>query len=698
MVMSEEHQKQDDKESADIVEKSEDSSAPVKSARFAVFQNKYFIDLKKELPRYSTEHVKAYSAGTSESNPRGLFAMVCNPNYIPRTNISDHYQKLANQSLPKLIAYGRALLGNKKAVFCYIYQDDLGERLYENDEDIAKGWRSEDIIENILIPVVTSLNNLQQRDVTHGNIRATNLYKSDKQTSKIKLGECLSAPASFNQPIIYEPVERAMASPIGRGEGTILDDLYALGVILAMHVRNFDPLRGKDDDDIIAAKVVSGSYSALVSSNDRVASGISDLLRGLLSDNKKTRWSLEDVNDWLDGRRLSSKQPIKIKKAARALDFDGKKFLYARTLAFRMMNNPQDAVHLLESSELTHWIERSLGSVEIKERYNLALESAKEGGVGVGYWDRLIPRISIALDPNAPIRYRTMSFHINALGNVLADLFIGKKGLANFIDLFNNGTIYFWLSTSADMNRDVTEHIQTFEKIKGFLQKKQLVSEIERCLYFLNPSVHCLSPYVEEYFVLNPKDLIVALEQFAKNRNGNYPETIIDKHIACFLICRDARLIEPHTYDLSSGDRHKYIMANLKVFASIQKFYDVGPLPHLTSWLVHYSEPLIERFHDKDRQIKLKKDIEVEKDNGMLQNLLSILENEQKIKKDQIAFRRAILRYKEYSLEFDSIKQKLAKPKFFSERKGREWAATISAIISALIIIGFIMLHYQGTI
>jgi len=675
------------------------TSSPVqkRGGRFATFNNQYYIDLQKDIPNHSTEHVKAYATGTSESNPSGFFTMLCNPLYTPRTNVTEYYQKLANASLPKLIEFGRAIMPDGTSVYCYIYQDNLGERLYKDDTDLALGWRTDEIIENLLIPITHSLKDLQQRDVTHGNIRITNLYDgNDANFKKIRLGECLSAPSSFNQPAIYEPVGRAMASPIGRGEGTIKDDLYALGVILAMHVRNFDPQRGKEEDDIIAAKVVNGSYATLISSNDRLGSGITDLLRGLLADDEKSRSSLEEVLDWLDGQRLSVKQPIKIRKAARALEFDGKNFLFAKTLAFRMMQEQQEAVTIIENSELTHWIERSLGNNEIKERYSFVMKTSQEGGAGIGYWDRLLPKISIALDPDAPIRYRSMSFHMNALGNTLADLFLNKKGLANFIDLFNNGTIHYWLLTSSDLNRDVSEFTQLFDKIKGFLKQKGMVYEIERCLYDLNPSIHCLSPIIEDYFVLNPKDYLTSLERVAEKRKDNYPDDIIDKHAACFLICRDARLIEPHIYDLSSPERYRYIMANLKILAAAQKFYNVGALPNLMDWICSLITPIIERFHDKDRQEALAKDIIKKKEKGILQDILNLVENAEKIKKDQITYRRALLRYKEYENESIQIKQKLKQPKFFSERKGREWAATISGIISSLIIIGFIMVHFQN--
>jgi hypothetical protein len=664
----------------------------------ATFGNDFFINLDKELEKYSTEHVKAYSAGTSESNPTGYFAMICDPCYTPRTNIIPFYKELATNTIPDLLQNGRMTMPDKKSnSYCLIYKDDLGGKIYDGDEDIALGWKADEILERLALPIISTLQRLQQRDVTHGNIRASNLYsEGGTNLGQIKLGECISVPASFNQPTVYEPVERAMALPLGRGEGSIKDDLYALGILLAMHVRNFDPLRGKSDDDIISTKVVNGSYSAVIGTSDRIGSGISELIRGLLIDDRKVRWTLDEVLGWLEGRRQSAKQPVKLKKAARGINFDGTQFYYARTFAHSIMKQPQEATALIENNEFMHWIERSLGNPDILQRINMAFETALEGGQGVGYWDRLLPRISTALDPNAPIRYRSLSFHMNALGNIMAESFVRKKGLNNFIDLFNNGTLYFWITTLADLNVDVLEHVQNFDKAKSFLRQKNMISGIERCLYFFNPSVHCLSDLVQDRFVCNPREYIFALERIAEIKKGSYPSKIIDKHAACFLASRKERIIDPYAYDLSSNEEYRNVLATLQILASIQKIEVIDKLPHLTGWVVKIISPLIKRYHDTEYQEKMVKEIDSIAEKGSLIELLALIENSEKVKKDQLMFRKAMLRYKEYKYEEDKLTNRLKNPKFFADKVGQEWAATISGIISTIVIIGFLMVHYGG--
>jgi len=701
--MSDEQTETTDKDDKTDIKKSVDQKPSdhlenyVPSKGFATFGNQYFINLENELTEYSTDVIKAYATGTSKAKTEGCFAVICRPGCTPRTNITKYYKDFANSSLPKLLVSGRAIMPDKTSRYVYIYKDTLGKRVYSEDNGIAKGWKTDRVIETILIPIAMALNELQKRDIIHGNIRATNIYNGGKdKPEKFMLGECLSAPASFHQPVVFEPIERAMAAPIGRGEGTIKDDLYALGVLMAMHVRHFDPLKGKTDEEIMTAKVVTGSYSALIGSSDRVASGIADLLRGLLVDSEKARWSLEDVMDWLDGRRQNTKQPPKQKKADRAIEFDGTKFFYARTFAHRLFKNPQDAVQLIEGNGLNHWVERSIGDTDMIARLDMAFRAADSGGKGVGYWDRLLPLISIALDPDAPIRYRSLSLNIDALGNSLADAFIAKRGLANYVDLLSNGILSFWLTIGAEMNKDVSEYSKLFDRIKSFLRGSDIVSGIERCLYFLNPSIHCLSPLIENYYATDTAEYVVSLERVAETMDGNYPDEIIDKHAACFLISRDQKLIESHTFDLSSKEKFRYVMANLNILASIQRFNKFKPTPHLSKWIASLLDSSIERYHDAEQQKKIKSDIAKKVETGVLDDLLKTIDSPDKIKKDQVLYRRSINKYKMLENEKIAILKKLERPKYFSERTGQEWAATISGVISALIILGFLIVHYSG--
>jgi len=229
------------------------------------------IYLTKPLGDYAPHPLRAYAANCSHVGDTPCAAIITDPRYTPRINAINAYQEIANPHIAHLVTHGVAQMPGAQAdSYALVYEDNFGKRLYANNDGLSLGWKAERVLEKIATPIITILRDFQARGLVHGNIRATNLYDGGGSNfSSIILGDCLSLPASMAQPVIYEPIERAMADPIGRGEGTIEDDLYALGVLLAMHWRSYDPLRGKSKNEIISAKVTQTSFLTMIGNHDQ---------------------------------------------------------------------------------------------------------------------------------------------------------------------------------------------------------------------------------------------------------------------------------------------------------------------------------------------------------------------------------------------------------------------------------------------
>src|SRR3546814_81588 len=162
---------------------------------------------------------------------------------------------------------------------------------------------------------------LKARRIFHGTINPTNLFLNEPGGgSAVQLGECVTAPAGYNQPALFETIERGMAMPSGRGNGAVADDLYALGATILYLLQGHSPLAGLDDRSIVAAKIEKGSFAAM-SGEARLPVGLMEPLRGLLMDDPQQRWTIEDLDLWVSGRRLSPKQAQPPKRAPRPLAF-----------------------------------------------------------------------------------------------------------------------------------------------------------------------------------------------------------------------------------------------------------------------------------------------------------------------------------------------------------------------------------------
>ena len=81
------------------------------------------------------------------------------------------------------------------------------------------------------------------------------------------LGEAASAPPGFSQPDLFEPIELAGADKAARGEGTLADDLFALGITVLCLLLGRVPPTAEDPDAVLLERMVGTSYSAAVRGN-----------------------------------------------------------------------------------------------------------------------------------------------------------------------------------------------------------------------------------------------------------------------------------------------------------------------------------------------------------------------------------------------------------------------------------------------
>jgi hypothetical protein len=676
-------------------ESSEQSKTKASSNR-VVFGNSIEIDFSEEKPEYSNRVAKAYTARGINGDDSPYFAMICHKALTPRNRRASAYASIGGGPMAFLVASGVVTVPeSKQEAFVFIYKDTLGNRITEEETEVSLGWKPETSLQRIVTPVIACLKDLREVDMVHGAVRPNNFYdggKSDFQN--IVLGECLSAPASALQPAVFESLHRCTAQPTGRGTGLIEDDLYALGVSLAMVLRTKNPMKGKSDDDIIRYKMQHGSYTTLIDKEDRFTGAVLELLRGLLIDDQRQRWSLDDVLSWLDGRRLSPKQTRSRKRAARAITFNGKSYYYLESLANDLFHKPAEAVSMIEGHDLEAWITRSIDDKAAKARLDSAVLSAKESGKSAGYWDRLLARTAIAMDPEGPIRFKTLSVRPEGLGTALAEAFVKNGDLQAFTEIFQSPLLQFYLVTCTDLNIEVSDFISKFDNCKNLIRQKMVGFGLERCLYYLNESTPCLSPILKKYYARSPEDIVRSFDKIAQEKRR--PPLAIDRHIAAYIAAKDAKYFEPNLYDINSVESHRRLIGILNMFAAIQKGEKLDPLPHLSEWISETVTVIIDRFHDKEQRDYLKKNLKKLSSQGDLVEIAQLLNTEKALKRDYKHFRAAIQEYKSYDREHANLKEQLEKPELYGKHKGREIAIIVSGVLSAIIILGFCTMYASG--
>lgn len=638
--------------------------------------------------------IKAYEALTKTREK--AFALLCERNSVPQIFAASKYYGLSHPSMPRLVGAGVVdwtPLQQQRYVF--VYENKIGKPIASPETINGMGLKNDVIINNVLRSLIPALKDLRDADFVHGNIRLQNLYDGGAQgLERVMLGECLCSPPGFLQPTLYETIERGAADPLGRGEPTYEDDMYALGVLLAVMLRVHDPMQGFSDDQIVSAKIEEGSYAA-ITGKDRITGSLLECLRGLLNDDPKQRWTIDDVITWSEGRRVHSKQGSNVRlKASRPLEFNEKKYLRPQMLAFDLAKNPKDLVKLVESKELMQWLNRSLQDKLMEARYESAIIAAQQQGSNAFYAERLACFVASALFPTLPVMYRGLKFIPEGFGRMLVDAAVTRKDMNPFVEYIQNQMLQFRSScqeTAAAENNDL---VTKLENCRAFLRHTMSGYGIERCIYVLSQEVFCLSDKLKSYYVRSAEDLLLAYDKLADSKDR--PEAMVDRHIIAFLSVRDRQIVDPYLPDINSEEKYKSILGIMRFLTAIQKRAKMGALPGLSKWLCESLDPLINRLHDRDARVKIRGQLQKIGDKGDVSKLLVLFDNAQIFQEDFKKYREALRNYAAFKNEYARLETSLENDKTFGYGAGRQVAAMISAIISGFIIIFYLLYKFSG--
>ncbi|MEM8833915.1 MAG: serine/threonine-protein kinase, partial [Pseudomonadota bacterium] len=384
--------------------------------------------------------VQAYAAEGLNRTNSNLFALVCTKPLTPRRIAAQKYGNIKSLSLVRLVDSGKVNWPDPdEEKYCFVYELTMGKALLEkSDSHPALSKKPEDIMDSIVVPMIDLLEDLANKDLVHGEIWPGNIfYGGGGIGDKIVLGECLSMPASTNLPALYEPVERALADPEGKGTGTLADDIYSLGVSLAVILRSSTPEANLSDDEILERKIEKGTYTTLLK-DDRFSGAILELLRGLLYDDPNQRWTLEDIRAWQDGRRLSPKQFSPRIKSNRPVIMEKKKYVRPELLAKDFVNYPLEAQKIVENDELMQWIDRAIEDKSLKTRLEQTVKESNNLDQGNDFSHRLSVAVSSVLFPEMPVLYKELRFNPRGFGKYLTYGYVLKNDIKPYIEAIRN--------------------------------------------------------------------------------------------------------------------------------------------------------------------------------------------------------------------------------------------------------------------
>ena len=605
-----------------------------------VLGDRYQIEFDHPLPELDYGSTKAFAATELRDAKRGVYAVLPDPALPLRLDALGSVRRLDNNSLVRLLGWDVVdWPPERRRRPAIILERPRGPRLLPSPDAKIEPFREEALLRRVLQPLAQVLDEFAFISLPHRNIRADNLYLdgTDPVRAPIMLGECVSAPAGYLQPVSYETIECGMVHPTGREEGTAANDLYALGVTLAVLFGGRNPLAGMSDREVIEQKLAKGSYATFVGTL-RLPSAMIELFRGLLNDDENERWGLEQLQMWLGGRRASPKQQVRPGKAARPLTIAGETYTTARSVAEALSRNWDEGLGLVRSGELDQWLRRGLSD----EDRTGAVNSAKSAGIeGDGADDVKLAKICIALDPVALIRLRHFRATIDGAARMLAVRFADETVRAEFTAILRYNLAGFCTRLNSRLRPEIQRLASAFERISPFVLREEIGFGLERAMYTLNANAPCRSPLFEDDYVADLSLLVPALERQAKNKGAAF-DSLIDRHIAAFAAARLKTNIASELRALRDAkDRFGYALPAARILALVQIQAGSGAAPTLCGAIASMLEPALARYHNRNTRDRIRARLQEIAKSGRLDALVDVIDDPKAIEQDTREFARA---------------------------------------------------------
>lgn len=647
---------------------------------FVIINDRYKILPSERLTDLDLPHAKAFLAIDTKRTDINIFAYVCNPELPIREKTINSIRTLkTNGMLPFVEITQTYWPPSKRYCMLVLYERPMGGKIMHSINDTIEPFTDKDIISTFLPLITETLRDLLNRGITHRAIRPDNIFYMDRDKSRIVLGDCITTPAGYDQPEYLETITSGCCMPSGRGNGNLSNDFYSLGASIATLITGSNPVGNYDKLEMLSSKIRQGSFFVLAAHN-KLSVAMVELLRGLLTDDDKSRWNCDDIELWLEGRRATPLHGRIEPSAQRSFVFNGADYFTLKELAAAFSDNWFSAASIIKSKQFVIWVKRGLRNEAIAEHLeNLIITSEQLRMTD----DVFVAKACMLFDHNAPIRYKEISFMPSAFGGAFATAINNREKLNQIIGVLNNELIEYWYENQSVHDskaaRLSADRVRKYLVLRNFLQQKGLGQGIPRCLYELNPYFPCQSDLIKRYFVINPKQLLMAIDKASKKADKT--ELPIDNHIAAFILTHFKRNVDDQFTALNSTREDIARAGLVSLFALLQWQYGPKRLPNLISWLGRLIKPIIDSYHSRQTRTRIEKSVPTAIRQGSITELYAILDNPSERENDWKDFLRAKREYNKIEHYVERVMHEETGNSHMPHIIGQQVAAIVSGLI-----------------
>ncbi|HEV8392029.1 MAG TPA: hypothetical protein VGQ35_19405 [Dongiaceae bacterium] len=568
-----------------------------------LLDGRYEIAADRRMPKFDSPGVEAFAVSDRNEPGRPMFALIT-PGHLPCRYLSVLTKKPPSDApvmwprgggvvdWPVASNGGPVVWGRRPAL---IFDVPKGERVFGGEAPPLRPMTEPQLARQVITPLVSALRELTLLGIPHRAVRPANLFYQSSNQGPMMLGECFSMPPGFAQPVLYETVESAIADPYGRGLGLNADDLYALGVlILRLHVGR-DPTEGMTEEEVISAKITAGSFAALAG-REKLSTSMAEILRGLLNDRAGDRWTMRHLDAWTIGQHFTPTMPYLPQRASRPIRFGDSDHMNKPALAHAMARRWPDTMKLVDSSDFDNWMKRSFNDDKVGDVMTRLAASAATSGPTAAIKDRYVARLIIWMNAQSPICYRDIRVNITGMATMMANVLDNQPLLNQFIEMLRGRLAQVWMNEQLALNSDQLQIRRIMEEIEKHIEKPGIGEGAERALYELDPLIPCRSPMIADFYVINMRDLLPAIDAaLPALGEGTIP---LDRHIAAFIGAHLRRSIDRELGSIAQAteeaDRR---VAILRLLATVQQAFPNRKLPRLAEAVVAMLAPALNSFH-----------------------------------------------------------------------------------------------------
>lgn len=642
----------------------------------------YTVQFDRPIPSLDSPSAKAYLAAMRADPSRPMVAFVPDAGLPARVDVMEALRGYNLTGMLKVCDWGLAAVSPEgPRRFVVVLERPGGGRVMTGLDQPIQPMGEDEVVRGLLQPLLPTLKEFQARGATHRAIRPTNLFHADYGRRAMVLGEGVCAPPAYDQPALFETIESAMCDPSGRGNGTLANDLYALGVTLLFLLLGRNPVGDIDSDALLEHKIELGSYAALVGQY-RLPLSIMEVLRGLLADDAKERWTVTDLDMWLSGRRLSPHQPKLPQRSSRPFMFQDREYFNARALSLAFARDYEAAVPVIRSKQLDSWLRRSLNDENRANALQAAVMSVASAIAGRNNEERMIARACVALDPCAPIRYQGFGVMIDGFGPALAAAMDRPDRRQLVSEMIAGRLAVHWVAAQTKPKAEDLRAVQTLERLPSMIEQTAIGYGVERCLYDLNPSEPCRSPILKNEFVTDIGGLLPALDRVVER--GEQRDSVIDRHIAGFVAARSRKPIDGPLKALAAPEPRMKSLGALKLLAFVQEQANSPPVINLTRWLAQTLTPAASSFHRRERRDKLVAQLTAAGETGSVLAILKLLEDDSERRVDAAEFSRAVAEYRALGQDIDGFEASAEERHSDAMLLGQQISAAVAGVIVSI--------------